>query len=401
MRKKRIAMIVPSLWNGGAEKVAADMSLYLSDAGYDVFFFLNQFDRKNSYHHKGREVVVMQEALWSTGNLCRQICQYQKWAWIYRKYKRQYQIDISISFMVPENFINVLSDIGDRKILTFHSVTSQVANYYGQVFVKPYILKMMCIKATNVVSVSKYVKRDLENLVGKRGKKIEVIYNSIDERSLKKITEESIAVRQCEDIILYVGRLDDEKRPWIIVRVMQEVIRRHKNAKLLMLGRGENWHVLKRLIDKFNLEKHVELLGFVNNVAQYMVCAKMIVFCSEAEACPCAMLEAIAVGLPIVTVDCPGGIREIISSDRRGYLKPCKKNEVLECGIVTPPISTQKNNIGRKKLCQEEKMLAQGVCMLLDNDNLCNCLGRNAKEYAQRFSKERIRKEWLALLEKI
>lgn len=46
-------------------------------------------------------------------------------------------------------------------------------------------------------------------------------------------------------------------------------------------------------------------------------------------------------------------------------------------------------------------MLAQGVCMLLENDNLCNCLGRNAKEYAQRFSKERIRKEWLALLEKI
>jgi hypothetical protein len=79
MRKKRIAMIVPSLWNGGAEKVAADMSLYLSDAGYDVFFFLNQFDRKNSYHHKGREVVVMQEALWSTGNLCRQICQYQNY----------------------------------------------------------------------------------------------------------------------------------------------------------------------------------------------------------------------------------------------------------------------------------------------------------------------------------
>lgn len=400
MRKKRIAMIVPSLWNGGAEKVAADMSLYLSDAGYDVYFFLNQFDRKSSYHHKGREVVVMQEALWSTGNLCRQIYQYEKWAWIYKKYKRQYKIDVSISFMVPENFINVLSDIGDRKILTFHSVTSQVANYYGQVFVKPYILKMMCIKASNVVCVSKYVKRDLENLVGTKGKEIKVIYNSVDERSFKEETEKSIAVKQCEDIILFVGRLDDEKRPWIIVRVMQEVIQRHKKAKLLMLGRGENWYILKRLISKFKLEEYVELLGFVNDVSQYMVCAKMIVFCSETEACPCAMLEAIAVGLPIVAVDCPGGIREIISSDKREYLKSCKENELLDCGIVTPFISMQKKFIGRKRLCPEEKMLAQGICLLLENDNLCQRLGRNAKERAERFFRERIRKEWIALLEK-
>lgn len=400
MRKKRIAMIVPTLWNGGAEKVAADMSIFLSDAGYDVFFFLNQYDRKNNYPHKGKEVVVMQEALCETGNLGKQIYQYGKWALLYRKYKRKYKIDISISFMVPENFVNVLSDIGDKKILTFHSVTSHVVYYYGKIFVRPFVLKMMCQKATASVAVSKYVKWDLQKLMGLKKDVTDVIYNSIDICKFETMAQETAIANQYDNTILYVGRLDDEKRPWIVVRVMQEVVQRYENVKLLMLGKGENLFFLKRLISKFKLQNNIELLGFQKNVAKYMAGAKMIISCSETEAFSCSVLEAITFGIPAVVVDNPGGVQEVISSER-AHIEPCKVNRVVDCGIITPAIASEKRCAGSEQLSKEERMLAQAIILLLEDESLRERLGKNARKRARRFSEEKIRKEWLTLLKKI
>ena len=181
---------------------------------------------------------------------------------------------------------------------------------------------------------------------------------------------------------------------------MKEISQRINNTKLVMLGFGENKYLLKRLIRCFNLEDNVVLIGYEENVAKYMARAKVLVLCSEVEACPCALLESLAMGLPSVSVDCPGGIRELLSSKRVIREKPYTENTVLECGIITPQITIKKQEASRALLSKEEKLFAQGICMLLEDDELRKKLSKGSEKRAKRFDQDNIKKEWLNLLER-
>lgn len=398
MRKRVVALMVPTLYNGGAEKVAADMSIFLTDAGYKVYFFLDAFDKKCCYRHKGREIVINADSPFSGENHISQFYHCSKRARQYYKYKKRYRIDISISFMVEENLINVMSDIGDKKVLTMHSVTSCVEVYKGRLFAKPYVLRKICSKAEAVIAVSKYVKWDLEHTIGISRGIVDVIYNSVNIAELRKQGEDSIGEKQNEKLILYVGRLDDEKRPWLAIRAMREVIRNVSDAKLIMLGKGRNKDFLIKLIKKWNLEDYIELAGFEENVAKYMAKAKVIVSCSDTEAFPCSIEEALALGLPVVVADCLGGIKEIITSGHKISRRPVKNITVVECGVITPTISRKRQEADIDRLSREEKMFAEGICMLLKNEKLREQLSQNARKRVNDFEQEQIKKRWLSLL---
>lgn len=398
MHKKTIALLIPTLCNGGAEKIAADMSIFFSDAGFRVVLFLENFNKRNCYKHKGKEIVIHTDSAWDSGCLAKQIFHCLRRASKYRYYKKYYHVDISVSFMVQENLTNILSDVGDKKILTLHSVTSLIKNYKRQLFVRPYVFRKIYQKANAVIAVSRFVKYDLEKNFGIRQGIIDVIYNSVNIDYIKELAKEQMPEKQYENLLLYVGRLDDEKRPWIAVRAMKEIVRRFKNAKLLILGEGDNRSLLEDLIRNMHIEEHVELLGFQQNVAKYMVNAKALMVCSESEAFSCTIAEGLALGLPVAAVDCPGGIREVISMNRRIQNKVCSSNEVVECGVISPMVFVSKEEAYRKSLSNEELMYANGVCMLLEDTELRERLSRNAVNRAQKFSQDRIKEQWLKLM---
>lgn len=398
--KGTIALLIPSLYGGGAEKVAADMSIFLSDEGYRVLLFVDEFDKNHCYYHRGEVCVIHTDSAWCSETWAKKLYHCLKRGSQYRQYKRQYNIDISISFMVQENLTNILSDIGDKKILTVHSVTSAITNYEGQLFIEPFVFRKLYPKADAIITVSKFVKWDLEKKMGLHHGMAHVIYNSVDIASLKRMATESID-EESENLILYVGRLDDEKRPWIAVRVMQEIVQRVRNAKLLMLGDGENKRLLQQLIQSMHLSSNVKMLGFEENVAKYMVRAKVLLVCSESEAFSCVLAEALTLGLPAVVADCPGGVFEVMTSRKKGKSVFYERNTIVECGVITPKISVNKQNAKSKQLSKAEKLFAKGVCMLLEDVELRNQLSMNAKKRAQKFSQALIKNRWLTLLERI
>ncbi len=398
MKKKTVALIIPTLCNGGAEKIAADMSIFLSEAGFRVVFFLEQFDKNDCYRHIGKEVVIKADSAWDNSKLIKQMFHCYRRAVQYRCYKKQYHVDISISFMVQENLTNILSDIGDKKILTLHSVTSQIKSYNGQLFARPFILKVIYPKADEIIAASRYVRQDLEQNYGLKRGIVEVIYNSVDISSLKILAKEPFEREECENLILYIGRLDDEKRPWIAVRVMKHIVKKLENATLLLLGTGENKRQLKRLIKIWNLEDHVKLCGFQENVAKFMIRAKVLMICSESEAFSCTLAESLALGLPAVAVDCPGGIREVLSSKREIWKKNCSENMVVDCGIITPMINMNKDDMWQKELNREESEFAEGICTILNNPELRLQLSRNAINRARTFAQSRVKEQWLKLI---
>lgn len=396
--KETIALIVPRLYNGGAEKVAADMSIFLSRAGYRIVFFLDEFHKGECYKHSGRVEVIEADPYWHDECMARQWYHYIRRAKKYKEYKKKYDVDISISFMLEDNLTNVMSDIGERKILTVHCVTSQMQEFYGQLFANRKAMRFMYPKADTVIAVSKFVKNDMEKTLKIRRCAIKVIYNSVDNDHLIKAGKETVEEELGDNLILYVGRLDDEKRPWIAVRMMQDVVKYFPDAQLVMLGDGVNRNFLKRLIRRLKLENNIRLLGFKENVAKYMVRAKILINCSRTEAFPCVVEEAITLALPVVSNDCPGGIREIISAEKGIMQETCKENEIVECGIITPMIHTEKQNC-YGGLSREEKSFSQAVCDVLEKEELRHQFRKNSVKLSKRLYQQRIEKQWIKLLD--
>ena len=99
-----------------------------------------------------------------------------------------------------------------------------------------------------------------------------------------------------------MGRLTKQKDHPTLIRAFAQV-RRNRPARLMILGEGEDRPKLEALIRELDLEKDVSLPGFVDNPFQYMKGAAVFVLSSRWEGLPNTLIQAMAVGTPVVSTD--------------------------------------------------------------------------------------------------
>ncbi len=122
-------------------------------------------------------------------------------------------------------------------------------------------------------------------------------------------------------VILGVGELSARKDFSTLIKAFARV-RDLRPCRLLILGEGRQRRHLEGLVSHLNLEGVVSLPGFVKNPFPYMQRASLLVLSSICEGLPVALVEALALGTPVVATDCPSGPREILESGRFGHLTP-------------------------------------------------------------------------------
>ena len=147
-------------------------------------------------------------------------------------------------------------------------------------------------------------------------RRIRVIPNPI--RALGGDASEDGAAR--EPVIVTVGRLEAVKQLDHVLRAFAGIADRFPEWRLAMLGDGSLRDSLKKLGDDLGVGSRVDWLGFVTHPEDFLRRAGLFVMASHHEGFPCAMQEAMACGLPVVSYDCPGGIREILRDGRDGVL---------------------------------------------------------------------------------
>jgi glycosyltransferase involved in cell wall biosynthesis len=98
---------------------------------------------------------------------------------------------------------------------------------------------------------------------------------------------------------------------------------------LVIVGEGEQRASLENLIRNLGLAERVVLTGAMDNPHGVMAGAAMYVLSSRWEGYPNALLEALALGLPVISTDCPHGPREILDGGRHGRLVPVADAEAL------------------------------------------------------------------------
>jgi glycosyltransferase involved in cell wall biosynthesis len=121
-------------------------------------------------------------------------------------------------------------------------------------------------------------------------------------------------------VVLGVGRLTRQKDFPTLIRAFAH-LRSRREARLIILGEGEDRPELERLIGELQLTGDVALPGFQNAMA-YMARSALFVLSSAWEGLPTVLIEALAVGTRVVSTDCPSGPREILQDGRLGALVP-------------------------------------------------------------------------------
>jgi glycosyltransferase involved in cell wall biosynthesis len=119
-------------------------------------------------------------------------------------------------------------------------------------------------------------------------------------------------------VVIGVGRLDHSKNFELLV----EAIARLGEVRCLILGEGQKRPVLEAMLHDWELTSRVSLLGFQINPYVYMAHADALVLSSRFEGLPTVLIEAMALGCPVVATDCPHGPREILQDGALGPLVP-------------------------------------------------------------------------------
>ncbi|PWG64983.1 glycosyl transferase [Spiribacter halobius] len=122
-------------------------------------------------------------------------------------------------------------------------------------------------------------------------------------------------------VILGAGRLTRQKDFPTLIRAFA-TLRRHRPARLVILGEGGERGALERSIAELGLGDDVALPGHQKNPWAWMARASLFVLSSAWEGSPNVLTEAIACGTPVVATDCPSGPRELLEDGRYGHLVP-------------------------------------------------------------------------------
>jgi glycosyltransferase involved in cell wall biosynthesis len=232
-----------------------------------------------------------------------------------------------------------LSGTSTRVICTVHSTLTQAtlnsSNRRSRVL--PMLVRAFYPSADEVVAVSHGVARDMSATTGLPLSKIRVVYNPVITPALLSAAQRVPGHPWLTDggppVVVGAGRLTRAKDFQSLVRAFARV-RQHRPARLLILGEGEERPALEALVRELGIEADVALPGFVAGAIACMARASVFVLSSAWEGLPTVLIEAMAVGAPVVATDCPSGPREILRGGELGRLVPPADVGALADGIL-------------------------------------------------------------------
>jgi glycosyltransferase involved in cell wall biosynthesis len=353
----KIAIVSASLGVGGAERFAGLLSFMLHDLGYEVhnIIILDHVD----YDYKGK-LVNLGQLFANEKGIFRAIKKGKHIA----KYLSENDIEIVIDNRSRPTIARELFTkwiYGNRKVYyLFHSSNLQMY-LTNSVFWAKYIFG----KATKLACVSSEIQEKLEKKYQFTNTK--TIYNPIF--FPEKVTGKPAAVP--EKYILFFGRLEEKIKNFSLLLNAFSKSKVYENGtKLLIIGDGSDKDFILTEIAALQLKNYVQVLPFQKNITPYIQHARCTILTSHFEGFPMAIIESLAVGTPVISVDCETGPKEIIQNNVNGLL-------------------VENHN---------DKALADAIYSMIENEKLYQTCKNNAQKSVEHLSLTTIAQQWKQLL---
>ncbi len=207
--------------------------------------------------------------------------------------------------------------------------------------------------ANGIVAVSSGAADEVAALAGLSRDCVVVIHNPIaglaGERASLRVEPATVKwTTGPHKRVLAVGTLKAIKDYPTLIEAFA-VLRQTVEAKLLILGEGEERPRLARLAKSLGLERDILMPGFVDYTTPYYACADLHVLSSKGEGLPTVIVEALEQGTPVVSTDCPSGPREILADGRYGTLVPVGDPDALATAMLESLRSTHDHDALRAR----------------------------------------------------
>jgi glycosyltransferase involved in cell wall biosynthesis len=197
----------------------------------------------------------------------------------------------------------------------------------------------MLERANKIIAVSHFTKRELQNYYNIPENKIRVIHNGVDINKFKPANDkrkvkEELSFKPDDLTILSVGRLYARKGLFTLIECMPQVVKRFRNAKFVISGKGQSDEMRKLIAhaEKLGVKDNIIFTGYYpdKKLPKLYQAADVFAFSTFYEHHPFAILEALSTGLPVVTTNV-GGIPETIESGKNGFLcEPFKPQQLSD-----------------------------------------------------------------------
>lgn len=349
----KIIFVIPNMTGGGAERVISILANYFVDSGI-ITKILMTAGNECSYDLDSR-VELFQAGEKTGGSVFKRLNR----IFCMRKYFKQNRDGILICFEPDVAFFSSIAKIGLHIPMISSERNDPVS--FGNDRVK----KIAYHYSDRIVFQTREAQEYFSKKVQKKG---QIIANPVR----TNLPEPHKGERK--KTIVCVGRLEPQKNHKLLLLAFAAVNKQHPEYVLHIYGRGSLENELKQLASQLSISKTVIFEGFRKDVLTDIIDAGMFVLSSDYEGMSNSLLEAMAVGLPVISTDCPcGGSRLCISNGENGYLVPVKDVDALATAMLT---IIEKPEKGQK-------------------------MGQEASRIRNTFSVKTIAEQWIKILNEI
>lgn len=359
-----LAMIISDLACGGAQRVLTRLAGHWTSAGHHVTVITLSNGKSDFFQLPPKTNRVALDLLGTAENTARGLANNLTRIRRLRGILRRIQPDAVVSFSDKMNVLSLLAGWG----LDFPIYVSERSDPrhkpIGRVWAQ--LRRLLYPRARGVIVLTSRIKQWMTGFVP--ADRIHVIPNPVPKPAIASTHPPAWLPLPC---VVSVGRLAPEKRFDLLIRAFAACDR--PDWSLVIMGEGPERDFLEKLTRELGVSDKVILPGITAHPEHALQHASIYVLSSSREGFPNAMAEAMATGLPVVTVDYPAGPGDIVRHGIDGFIVPPDDIPAISGALIT----------------------------LMDHPQLRKAMGERAKSVTERFNSRIVMEHWNGLLKRL
>lgn len=360
---QKIAFHLNSLQQGGAERVVSNLANRFAKEGYEVVIATEWYGTDEfALDQKVRRVHV---GLTKEDEDRSRISKMLRRIWYLRRFMKKEKPDVVVAFTRGVLYRALAAGIGTG-IPVVISVRTDPVGHYDKKADKLRI-PLLFPHAAGCVFQTEGAKAFFAPYLQENSR---IILNPLNPKYVG-VLEPAVRTKN----VVQSGRLVDFKNQPMLIRAFLKVHEKHPDYTLKIYGpdsKDGTKEILESIIHENHAEDFVKLMGGSNTLEKDLADAALYAFSSDWEGLPNALMEAMALGLPVVSTDCPcGGPKTLIEDGVNGLLVPI----------------------------MDEKAMTDGILRLIEDRELAERLGREARKISERANEDAVFEQWQTYLQ--